>query len=114
MPSLYAYPWLLAAIIFATNGGQAIASLIVVLVPAESVPDQFAATAIGTTTLAGEIIGATVIPTVGGALAEQYGLRMPLLMAAGGMLVLLVAGVFLRETAGTGTVTAQAEAAIAD
>ncbi|HUK25873.1 MAG TPA: MFS transporter [Terriglobales bacterium] len=98
VPALYARPWLLAFIILITNGGQAIASLIIVLVPAETVPPQFAATAIGLTTLVGEVFGATVAPTLGGAMAEKFGLGMPLLMSAGGMALLFVVSLFVKET----------------
>src|SRR5580698_5958807 len=44
IPVLYVYPFLLAAIVFVTNSGQGMASLLMVLVPTESVPSQFRAT----------------------------------------------------------------------
>ena len=44
VPALYVYPLLLAAIVFVANTGQDIASLVLVLVPTESVPPQFRAT----------------------------------------------------------------------
>ena len=100
IPVLYGVPWLLAAILFLFNGGQAIASLTIVLVPAETVPPQFRATAIGLSTLVGEIIGATIAPTLGGAMAERFGLHMPLLMSAGGMVILFLAALCLKETRG--------------
>ena len=96
--TLYAYPWILAAILFLTNAGQAIAAVVLVLVPSESVPPQFAATSIGFVTLAGELTGATLAPTIGGALAEKYGLAMPLWMAAGGSALLFLVGLFLKPT----------------
>jgi predicted MFS family arabinose efflux permease len=96
-PFLYAHLWLLAAILFLTQGGQAIAALIMVLVPAESVPPQFSATAIGLATLVGEIIGATIAPAAGGAIARQFGLGMPLLMGAASTVVLFLAALFIRE-----------------
>lgn len=95
---LYHVPWILAGILFLCNGGQGIGSLIIVLVPAETVSPQFRATAIGLATLVGEIIGATLAPTAGGAMAEKFGLHMPLLMSAGGMGILFVAVLFLTET----------------
>jgi sugar phosphate permease len=88
---------LLAAILFLTQGGQAIAALIMVLVPAESVPAQFSATAIGLSTLVGEIIGATIAPAAGGAIAEQFGLGAPLLMGAAGTVVLFLVSLFIKE-----------------
>jgi predicted MFS family arabinose efflux permease len=98
-PGLYAFPLLLAAIVFATNTGQGIASLIMVLVPTESVPAQFRATSIGLTTLVGEIMGATAAPILAGALAERHGLAMTMLLAAAGSGVVFIVALFLRETA---------------
>ena len=98
--ALYSAPWVLAGILLLCNAGQAIAALIIVLVPAETVPPQFRATAIGLSTLAGEVIGATVAPTLGGALAEKMGLHVPLLMSAGGMVLLFLVALGLTETRG--------------
>jgi MFS family permease len=78
VPQLYSYPWVLAAIIGVTNAGQGIGALVLVLVPTESVPPQFAATAIGLTTLVSEIAGATVAPMIGGAVAQAHGLAATL------------------------------------
>ena len=99
IPPLYAYPWLLAAILLCTNAGQGMPTLVMVLIPTESVPPQFAATSIGLATLVGEIVGATIAPTLGGALAERHGLGITLLMAAGGTAVVFLAALFLKETA---------------
>ena len=99
VPALYAYPLLLAAIVFAANTGQGIASLVMVLIPTESVPAQFRATSIGLTTLAGEIMGATGAPLLAGALAEKHGLGLTMWLAAGGSAVLFLAALFLREPA---------------
>jgi predicted MFS family arabinose efflux permease len=107
--SLYRFPWLLAAILFLCNAGQAIAALIIVLVPAETVPPQFSATAIGLATLVGEIMGATLAPTLGGVMAERFGLRMPLLMSAGGMVVLFVVALGLTESRGRNSALDRAE-----
>jgi predicted MFS family arabinose efflux permease len=99
VPALYAYPLLLAAIVFVANTGQGIASLVMVLVPTESVPTQFRATSIGLTTLAGEIMGATGAPLLAGALAEKHGLGLTMWLAAGGSAVLFLAALFVREPA---------------
>lgn len=96
---LYAYPWLLAAILLLTNAGQGMPTLVMVLIPTESVPPQFAATSIGLATLVGEIVGATIAPTLGGALAESHGLGITLLMAAGGTAIVFLSALFLKETA---------------
>jgi len=98
VPVLYRYPAVLAAIVFAANTGQGIASLVLVLVPTESVPPQFRATSIGMATLVGEVMGATVAPTVAGALAERYGLGLTMWLAAAGSGVVVVATLLLRES----------------
>jgi hypothetical protein len=95
---LYNYPWILAAIVCLMNGGQGIGALILVLVPTESVPPQFAATAIGLATLCAEILGATVAPAVAGKVAESHGLGVALWMSAGGAVLLFVVALLLKET----------------
>lgn len=97
VPSLYGHLWILAAILFCTQGGQAMAALVVVLMPAESVPPQFIATAIGMTTLVGEILGGALAPTLGGAVAEKHGLAAPLWMASACMLFVVVTALLFRE-----------------
>jgi len=97
VPVLYVYPLLLAAIVFVANTGQGIASLILVLVPTESVPPQFRATSIGLATLVGEIMGATAAPILAGALAEKHGLALTLWLAAGGSALLFLVTLFLQE-----------------
>jgi MFS family permease len=98
VPALYGHLWLLAAILLVANGGQAIASLIIVLVPAESASAGFAGTAIGLVTLVGEVIGATAAPAAGGALAERFGLGTTLWLSAGGMAFLFLITLLLTET----------------
>ena len=98
---LYGHLWLLAAILFLTQGGQAIAALVIVLIPAESVPPEFTGTGIGVANLIGELIGATVAPTLGGTLAETYGLSTTMLMATAGTVLLFLAVLFMKETAGS-------------
>jgi MFS family permease len=111
---LYAFPWILAAIIFLTNAGQGIAALVMVVIPTESVPPQFAATSIGLATLTGEIFGATVAPVLGGALAQTHGLAAPLWMSAGGAAIVFLSALFLTESSKVKNARLQAEAAGAD
>lgn len=93
---LYGSPWLLAAILFCTQAGQAISAICIVLVPTESVPKNLAATAIGFTTLCGEIIGGFLAPLLAGTIAERHGLAAPLWMAAAGAIVVLLAALAMR------------------
>ena len=53
---LYSHMPVMAALLFLTNGGQAIAALALVLIPAETVPAAVTATGIGVTNLVGEIV----------------------------------------------------------
>ena len=95
---LYAYPWILAAIVCLANAGQGIGALILVLVPTESVPPQFAATAIGLATLAAEGIGATLAPMLAGPVVDSHGLGAAMWMSAGGAALVFIAALFLKET----------------
>lgn len=65
-----------------SQSGQAIASVVLVLVPTESVPARFRATSIGLSTLAGEVMGATVAPILAGTLAQKHGLAVTMSLAA--------------------------------
>ena len=94
---LYRHLWLLAAILACTQGGQAMAALLMVLVPTEAVPRALAATAIGLVTLFGEAFGSVAAPAVAGALAKAHGLAIPLYMAAGGAALAFAASLFLSE-----------------
>jgi MFS family permease len=66
---------------------------------AESVPPEFAGTAVGVPTAVGEIIGAAVMPTIAGALADAYGLYAPMWMAAIAGLVIMLVSLAYVETA---------------
>jgi MFS family permease len=98
VPALYVYPVVLALIVLAANSGQAIASVVLVLVPTESVPAQFRATSIGLSTLAGEVMGATLAPILAGTLAQKHGLAVTMWLAAAGSGLLFLVTLFLRET----------------
>lgn len=98
VPILFVYPLLLAAIVFVANTGQGMASVILVLVPTESVPAQFRASSIGLVTLAGEIAGATAAPLLAGTLAQKYGLSFTMWMAAAGSALVFLVALALRET----------------
>jgi len=90
--------WLIALVLFCTQTGQAISAICIVLVPTESVPRHLAATAIGFTTLFGEMIGGFLAPLTAGALAQTHGLALALWMSAGGAVVVLGAGLAMRPT----------------
>jgi len=68
-------------------------------VPFEAVPFSLSASAVGIIIFIGEVIGAAVVPAVGGMLGDAYGLHIT--MAASGISAVLVAvsSLALRETA---------------
>jgi predicted MFS family arabinose efflux permease len=96
-PPLYAHLPLLAAVLFCTQGGQAITALVMVLIPTSAVPVRLAASAIGLVTMCGEIFGSAVAPIAVGALVPTYGLAFPLEVASGGMLLVMVCALLLRN-----------------
>ncbi len=101
-PPMYDHLWLLAAVLFVSQAGQAVAAIIMVLVPTETAPPNMAAAAIGVVTLFGEIVGGAVAPTAAGELADGFpslGLAIPLLMAAAGSMLVFVVALFMKETA---------------
>ena len=95
---LYQVLWMLAIVLFCTQAGQAISAICIVLVPTESVPPGYAATAIGFATLFGELMGGFLAPLVGGHLAQRYGLDVPLWLAAAGAGVVLLATLAMRPS----------------
>jgi len=98
VPALYVYPAVLAFIVFVANTGQGIATVVLVLVPTESVAAQFRATSIGLATLAGEVMGATAAPILAGTLAQRHGLAISMWLAAAGSGLLFLVALFLHET----------------
>jgi predicted MFS family arabinose efflux permease len=99
VPFLIAHPWLMGAAGFFSNAGHSIAPLVLVLIPTESVPAKFAATAIGLATLVGEIVGGAMAPALAGEAANRYGLGAPLWIASAGAILVLLAALFMTETA---------------
>ncbi|MGI8384229.1 MFS transporter [Robertmurraya sp. P23] len=77
-------------------GGQ---PLYLAIIPSESVPRTFAATAIAVIVLTGEIIGGTLGPIVAGILADKYSLYTPLWLASGAALIFFLLSFALKETA---------------
>jgi MFS family permease len=89
-----------AALFFLWGGfGGGLYPLYLGTLPAESVPHQYAGTAIGVPTAVGEIIGAGVMPAVAGALADKFDLFAPIWMACVAGLVVMGLALFYVETA---------------
>jgi MFS family permease len=103
---LYQHLWLLAGILFLTQAGQAVSAICIVLVPAESVPPRLVGSAIGFTTLCGELLGGFVAPIIAGSLAGRHGLAVPLWIAVAGAAVVFLVALFLRPAGAGGRLVA--------
>jgi len=67
--------------------------------PAEAVPPEIAGTAISIPTAVGEILGAALMPTIAGLIADRFTLFAPMWMAAITGLFICVVSIFYVETA---------------
>jgi predicted MFS family arabinose efflux permease len=94
---MYRHPSLLASALFLTQGGIGIAPLVMVLIPAESVPPHVAGAAIGLVNFFGELVGGALLPTIAGRLSETIGLYAPLWMAICAMATLFVVSLLVRD-----------------
>ena len=68
-------------------------------VPAESVPFQFAGTAVAIPVTIGEIFGSTLMPVVAGGLADTFGLTLAMYVAAAGAISAGIVSLLFTETA---------------
>lgn len=103
---LYGHLWLLAAILFLTQGGQAVSAICIVLVPTDSVPRHLVGSAIGITTLCGEVFGGFAAPIFAGSLADKHGLAFPLWMAAAGALLVFLVALIMKPPSAADPVVA--------
>lgn len=89
----------LGLIVFLTYTGLGCFTLFMATIPAETVPPQAMAGALGLIMGAGELVGGFVAPTVAGFAADQYGLPVAMWMSAGGALIACLLSFGLKETA---------------
>lgn len=83
----------------AAFAGNGIFPIFLTVSPTESVNPALAATTIGLVTSIGETAGIAVAPPIFGAIGDRFGLDMTMTVASCALLIVLIAGVFLRETA---------------
>jgi predicted MFS family arabinose efflux permease len=84
---------------FFTSVGQGCFPLFMAVIPGESLPFKYVATAVGVTQLAGELVGGTLAPSLAGIAADAWGLSAPLWIAFAGAFVSGFLAFTLRETA---------------
>jgi len=90
---------LLAVVGFVGTTTQAVAALVLSVIPVESVNPKRVATIVGLAMFLGEFFGGTIAPIVGGHFADVYGLDVPIWIAFGATALMLVLSLFIQETA---------------
>lgn len=89
----------LGLLVFMTYTGLGCFTLFMATIPAETVPPQSIAGALGLIMGAGELVGGFLAPTVAGFAADQYGLPVAMWMSSGGALIACLLSFGLKETA---------------
>jgi len=79
--------------------GAGIYPMYLATLPAESVPPEIAGTAVGLPSAVGELLGAALMPTIAGLLADKFGLVAPIWMASAAGIVICFVSLFYVETA---------------
>jgi len=90
---------ILAALMFIGWIGTAAFPLFLAIIPGETLPPRYAATAMGFVVCIGEIVGGFIAPLIGGRAADLTTLAAPLQIAAVCALAGTVLSLFLKETA---------------
>lgn len=78
---------------------QGYAPIFMAIIPSESIPRAFVATAMSLIVMVGELFGGTLVPTIAGSLADSVSPTAPFWMAAGGSFLAFLASFGLKETA---------------
>jgi MFS family permease len=91
--------------------GTAAFALFLAIIPGETLPARYTATAMGLVTLGGEVFGGSLSPFIAGRIADVTSLRAPLQIAAVCALGGTILALFLKETAPakTGALAAEQE-----
>jgi len=90
---------ILGVLMVLTYTGLGCFTLFMATIPAETVPREVMATALGMIMGVGELIGGFVAPTVAGFAADRFGLSIVMWISCGGALLAAVLSLFLKETA---------------
>lgn len=94
-------PLILGVLMVLTFTGLGCFTLFMSTIPAETVPREVMATALGMIMGVGELIGGFVAPTVAGFAADRFGLSIVMWMSGSGALLAALLSLFLKETAPT-------------
>jgi MFS family permease len=94
-------PMVLGVLMVLTYTGLGCFTLFMSTIPAETVPREVMATALGMIMGIGELVGGFVAPTVAGFAADQFGLSIVMWISCGGALLAAGLSLLLKETAPT-------------
>ncbi|MFL6878561.1 MFS transporter [Pseudomonas marginalis] len=92
-------PMILGVLMVLTFTGLGCFTLFMSTIPAETVPREVMATALGMIMGVGELVGGFVAPTVAGFAADQFGLSIVMWISCGGALLAAGLSLLLKETA---------------
>ncbi|ONH51225.1 Sugar phosphate permease [Pseudomonas cedrina] len=94
-------PMILGVLMVLTFTGLGCFTLFMSTIPAETVPREVMATALGMIMGVGELVGGFVAPTIAGFAADQFGLSIVMWISCGGAVLAAGLSLLLKETAPT-------------
>lgn len=92
-------PWMLGVLMLLTYTGLGCFTLFMATIPAETVPREVMATALGLIMGIGELVGGFVAPTLAGFAADRFGLSIVMWMSCAGAVLAAALALLLKETA---------------
>jgi len=90
---------LMMALLFIGAAGSGVIGMSMSVIPVESVPLQYSGLAVGLTIGIGELFGGFLNPMVNGALADKFGIQIPLLVGAAVAVLAFLFTFLYKETA---------------
>lgn len=90
---------LMMVLLFIGAAGSGVIGMSMSVIPVESVPLRYSGLAVGLTIGIGELFGGFLNPMVNGALADNFGIQTPLLVATGAAVLAVIFTLFYKETA---------------
>jgi MFS transporter, ACS family, hexuronate transporter len=90
---------LMVVMVFLFSSGMGVGALLMSIIPAETVPRQYAGVTVGLVIGIGEVFGGVLNPILSGMAADAWGLTAPLIIGSSASLIAFIFSLFLIETA---------------
>ena len=90
---------LMVVMVFLFSSGMGVGALLMSVIPAETVPRQYAGVTVGLVIGIGEVFGGVLNPILSGMAADAWGLTAPLIIGSSASLIAFIFSLFLKETA---------------